>query len=329
MYNNNKPLITLCLLAFNQEEFIEDAVNSALMQTYPYLEILISDDCSSDRTFEIIEELIKEYNGQHKVILNKNSKNLNIGGHLNTISKIASGDLIVFAAGDDISLPYRVEKLVNRWFELRMPSIVMHSNYTPINEYSEEIITCHLQELNHEDFKLEDMASGTFRILGATTAITKDLFASFPPLEAGVIHEDRVFPFRVKLLDGIVEYHDEKLVRYRLGTGISTDKPKSAYQQLYSNMPLHMQRIIPDALQRLIDLDLKKPTNVKLKTLCHTTISNHQAMNDLALGSGLYLDIKFIKWLLVGAKFSLLVKVYLKLRFFWIYKYYFEYVQKK
>ena len=52
----DRPLVTFALFAYNQEEFIREAVEGAFAQTYEPLEIILSDDCSSDRTYEIIQE---------------------------------------------------------------------------------------------------------------------------------------------------------------------------------------------------------------------------------------------------------------------------------
>ena len=72
---SDRPLITFALFAYNQERFIREAVAGAFSQTYSPLEIILSDDCSSDRTFEIIQEMTAGYEGPHKVILNRNEKN--------------------------------------------------------------------------------------------------------------------------------------------------------------------------------------------------------------------------------------------------------------
>ena len=48
-----KKLVSYCLFAFNQEKYINEAIKGALNQTYSPLEIIISDDCSTDLTFQI------------------------------------------------------------------------------------------------------------------------------------------------------------------------------------------------------------------------------------------------------------------------------------
>jgi glycosyltransferase involved in cell wall biosynthesis len=102
------PLISFLLLAYNQERFVREAIEGAFSQTYSPLEIVLSDDCSPDRTFAIMQEMAATYSGPHKVILNQTRQNVGLGAHINEAVKLAKGDWLVMAAGDDISLPNRV-----------------------------------------------------------------------------------------------------------------------------------------------------------------------------------------------------------------------------
>src|SRR5712672_4304281 len=105
----SKPLLTFALAALNQERFIREAVEAAFAQTYSPLEIILSDDCSEDRTFEIMCEMAKAYRGPHRIVLNRNPVRRSIGGHINRIMEVSQGELILAAAGDDISLPRRTQ----------------------------------------------------------------------------------------------------------------------------------------------------------------------------------------------------------------------------
>ncbi len=105
--SNKRPVISFTLYAYNQERIIHQAVKGAFSQTYSPLEIILSDDCSSDRTFEIMEKMAAAYHGPHKVVLNRNLKNLGMGRHYSKIMEMANGEIIVGAAGDDVSLPER------------------------------------------------------------------------------------------------------------------------------------------------------------------------------------------------------------------------------
>lgn len=52
------PLVSVCLIAYNQEKYVEKAIDSIFAQTYSPLEIILSDDCSTDNTLIIIKALL-------------------------------------------------------------------------------------------------------------------------------------------------------------------------------------------------------------------------------------------------------------------------------
>lgn len=58
------PLVTFALFTFNQQEYVRDAIEGAFSQTYEPLEIILSDNCSSDRTFENKRATVFLMNGQ-------------------------------------------------------------------------------------------------------------------------------------------------------------------------------------------------------------------------------------------------------------------------
>lgn len=105
------PLITIGITSFNAEDTIERAIKSALVQTYPKLEILIIDDCSSDNSSKIIKEAIKN---QSHVRFIPHTKNTGFAGALNTIIENATGDFLAIFDDDDISVPERIFTQYNR-----------------------------------------------------------------------------------------------------------------------------------------------------------------------------------------------------------------------
>jgi glycosyltransferase involved in cell wall biosynthesis len=109
----DRPLVTFALFAYNQEQYIREAVEGAFAQTYEPLEIILSDDCSSDQTFEIMQRMAAAYNGPHEVRARRSSMNRGILNHVLEVAHEARGTFIVVAAGDDISRPERTNTLVD------------------------------------------------------------------------------------------------------------------------------------------------------------------------------------------------------------------------
>jgi glycosyltransferase involved in cell wall biosynthesis len=113
MSDTDKPAATFAIVAYNQQDYVRDAVEGALSQSYSPLEIIISDDCSTDGTFDVISDIIAGYTGPHRIIINRNEANVGLAQNVNWIMARASGDIIVLAGGDDISLPTRTEVSVD------------------------------------------------------------------------------------------------------------------------------------------------------------------------------------------------------------------------
>ena len=98
------PKLSYVLLSHNREKYVRAAVESAFAQDYEgELEYIFSDDCSSDRTFEIIKECVAAYKGNRRVVVTQPPSNLKTAGNFNHAVSLAQGDWIIRADDDDIS----------------------------------------------------------------------------------------------------------------------------------------------------------------------------------------------------------------------------------
>ena len=206
-----KPLVTIALMFYNQEEFVRDAIQAAMKQTYSPLEIFISDDESSDMTWENIQEVTKGYSGQHSLVKNRNAANMGINAHVNKIMQMASGDFIVIAGGDDISTADRVEKLVDVWLS---GASGVFSNATLIDQNGQEKKLMVQPGYKHMKSWREMIVAGTHGSWGCSLAWDKRVFEVFGPMPENILGEDAVIPFRAALMGGM-SYVDAPLVFYR------------------------------------------------------------------------------------------------------------------
>lgn len=226
------PLVTFALFAYNQQDYIREAIEGALSQTYSPLEIIISDDCSSDQTFQIIEEMTIAYRGPHKVTCSRNSNNLGIAEHVNKINSLANGELIVVAAGDDISIPQRVEIIWDAYLNSNRQSHYFYSVVQKIDESGQILGLAHSPGAVNARSKLRTALSPYPLAIGAGQAWTKKLVNNFHPILSNVWAEDQIFGFRGRLM-GEVGFVDRALVNYRVGAGISTRKKKFGIKKYY------------------------------------------------------------------------------------------------
>ena len=104
----NQPSVSVIIPNYNYGRFLSEAIDSVLAQTYSNVEIVVVDDGSSDNSLEILAEYEKK---GIKVVRQKNS---GVGAARNTGVKSSSGDLIAFLDADDVWLPQKIEKQVER-----------------------------------------------------------------------------------------------------------------------------------------------------------------------------------------------------------------------
>ena len=210
---------SLVLLTYNQESTVEDAANSCLSQTCEPIQIIFSDDCSTDSTFEILSSLVDSYTGPHSVVLRKNEKNLGIADHYNELVKLVKSDFIIIAAGDDISLPNRAQKLIDAWNKSDRQLDLISSFVTDMSrdgKLQSVIKTSHLEKWK----TIDKWCKKRPHVIGATFAFSKRLFSFFGNLNYGVDFEDQVLSFRCTALGGGYTIK-EPLVLYRKG-GVSS-----------------------------------------------------------------------------------------------------------
>lgn len=107
---NAPPRVVALMPAWNAESFILPVLESLAAQTYPNLQILISDDASTDRTAEIC----KEFEACHaNCRLIRQPRNLGWIGNVNALLSKAEGEYFFFAFHDDLLRPSYVGRLVD------------------------------------------------------------------------------------------------------------------------------------------------------------------------------------------------------------------------
>lgn len=275
-------MITLIVCAYRNEDVIADAISGAFAQTYPALEIILSDDCSSDGTYATMERMAASYEGPHVVRTNRNASNVGVGEHLNILMQLSRGDLVVMNAGDDISRPDRVAKIAEKWAASGTRAHLIHSaalliaaDRTPKYELRPESI----MRNNPSAMQLAASGAGT---IGATQAWTRQLFERFGPLHRDVQCEDHILPFRASLI-GEVAYVDEPLVEYREG-GMSSQFYTTTGREVLYGTWLKWLRWWRDGFQQMIrDLErFEGHGKAELLSTCREQLAQFEAPLELA-----------------------------------------------
>ena len=104
------PLVTIGAINYNNAKYVIETLESIKSQTYRNIELIIVDDCSTDKSFELIHDWLKTYKGICKVIAHE--INLGVCATCNDVLRNASGEYISIIATDDIMLPEKIAKQV-------------------------------------------------------------------------------------------------------------------------------------------------------------------------------------------------------------------------
>lgn len=217
------PLVSFVVLAYNQADYIEEAIRGALSQTYGNMEIIVSDDCSQDDTYARAHRVLANYDGDKKTYLYRNGNNMGLIPHINKIlTEYVHGDYIALAGGDDISLPERVEDTVAEFSKddtvmaVCGQSIVIdaHGNVLDKRRYGSGL--WRIDESYIRDLSFMTCGYGlSFR--------QNDVFTAFGVLEKETPTEDSTLRFRA-LLRGKIKVSDRFYIKYRKHDGSLTNK---------------------------------------------------------------------------------------------------------
>lgn len=122
-------LVSIITPTYNSEKFITETIQSVQNQTYTNWEMVIVDDCSTDKTVAIIQQYMEEDHRIHLIRLNKNS---GASKARNEAIKVVKGDFMTFLDADDIWFPEFIENSIQTIKNTGIPFVF--SSYKRANE---------------------------------------------------------------------------------------------------------------------------------------------------------------------------------------------------
>lgn len=105
--NNKNFLVSICIPTYNCARHLKKALESIINQTYDNLEIIISDNASTDNTLALLQEF-----NDPRIKIYKNSKNIGAENNFSKCVELADGEYIAIFHADDLYLPDMVQKQV-------------------------------------------------------------------------------------------------------------------------------------------------------------------------------------------------------------------------
>jgi glycosyltransferase involved in cell wall biosynthesis len=254
--------VSVCVVTYNHEKFVSQALDSILMQqtTFPF-EIIVGDDCSKDNTVNILKEYQNRFPEKIRLILHE--RNLGLNGKYNALSTFAAakGEYTAQFDGDDYLIsPYKLQKQVEMLDANPHYSASYHNARVIFDDNSAPpylVNTVHKSEINVEDLIQEDELCYI-----ATSSLmfrTKD-FAEHPDPEWTNLSTSGDIPRNIMLASrGPIGYIDEVMSVYRKNRGGASfvDNHESSdflfnRIQLYSNINKQFDYQYDKTLRKLL-----------------------------------------------------------------------------
>ncbi|MCM1235283.1 MAG: glycosyltransferase [Ruminococcus flavefaciens] len=217
----NRKKVSVILPVYNGEQYLEEALESILSQTYTNIELVIVDDCSTDRT----EEIITKYSeSDRRIRYIRNAVNLKLPRTLNVGFANAEGDYLTWTSDDNRYKPEALERMVY-WIESKPDIDMVYADYTGIDSGGK--ITCEKEMGEPSELPFHNVVGACFlykrEVAQKAGEYDPDLFLA----------EDYDYWIRIKRAGRLMHIH-ENLYYYREhGKSLTLSKREQVLKQTY------------------------------------------------------------------------------------------------
>tara|TARA_B110000879_G_scaffold207492_1_gene291288 strand:+ start:717 stop:1817 length:1101 start_codon:yes stop_codon:yes gene_type:complete len=256
-------LISVVLATYNGESFLSEQLDSVVAQSYSNVEIIISDDASTDSTIAIIKAYQEKY-GAEKIKANFNKENLGYTRNFEKAISLSSGDYLVFCDQDDIWLPDKIAIQYQALSEANALAVFSDAFLVDANARDLDISLWEAvlgssppKKIDYRAFYLTNC------VTGCTLMIRRQLLDAALPFPKSVPH-DWWLAYHAAYQDRLV-FTDKKLLHYRqhagnvYGVGSKIRKKRLSYYLRNKRQKWHLlsqlQQVLRGAITGRFRLD--------------------------------------------------------------------------
>lgn len=214
MTNKQEELISVIIPMYNAEEYIEYAIHSVIVQTYSNLEIIILDNCSTDKSFDIVSRI-----QDNRIRLIKNEQNIGLNGSVNKGIDLAKGAYIKFLCADDALEPNCIEEAYSQAKSKNVDLIYLNCRYIDSagNRIQGKAGTLRSMLLQYEAKTLQKILIGKYRLMPCITSVFVANYnlPYFRNVKGSTYHSDFLFLFDCFKSVGKLFYDSEPMTQIR------------------------------------------------------------------------------------------------------------------
>jgi glycosyltransferase involved in cell wall biosynthesis len=238
--------ITVAIPSYNKETYIERCIKSVLAQVPRPDEILLIDNCSTDRTFE----LAKKFGSEIKCV--RNTKNLGMAGNWNRCIELCNTDLLMILHADDELLPEATKKYLE-FFEQNRSAGLVHAHFYNVRNYnllSRELVNTGEKGLVPAGFDAMKFAKGYHC---STMVVKKSVYNKVGAFIESMASDLEMWTRIARSFDvgnlglpAVNVYLDD----HSTGRSALTARSISAIEVDLQNLGNHINRLYPESMQK-------------------------------------------------------------------------------
>ncbi len=237
------PKLSYVFLSYNRAKYIRAAMETAFAQDYEgELEYIFSDDCSTDGTFDIINECVAQYKGNRRIVVTQTPRNLHLAGNTNHALQFVESDWIVRADDDDLATPDRCSIIGKAIADHPEATFVFNRMETFIDSQEEDIkVKLHQRNGSAPLARVIDIKQGADALAEFSTPLclhqvwSMKHYRQFGPLPADANYVDDVVSLYRSAVLGYGVHVDAVTMYIRNGSGNMSrggDDGETGYQAI-------------------------------------------------------------------------------------------------
>jgi glycosyltransferase involved in cell wall biosynthesis len=209
------PLISIVMLCYNHERFVAEALDGVLAQTYSPLDIVIVDDCSQDRTADIVAAKLDALPERSNIRFIRNSRNMKLLGAREVGIKAARGAFIINTCDDDVMLPNMAAEMVKAWKTKGVSLVTANQEYIDADSkpLGRTLHDCNAPADDSFATLARDGANAC--CAGASIGFEREVYTTFGMPPAHLNNLDIMLPFYAYILKG-AHFIRKPLLKYRV-----------------------------------------------------------------------------------------------------------------
>ena len=224
-------MISIIIPIYNVEEFIVSCLQSVVAQTYNDYEVVLVDDCGTDRSMKLVNEFLKDSPFAAKFHIIRHDENRGLSAARNTGTKAAKGEYILYLDSDDTILPNTLEKLIGESIRTDAEMVIGNIHVIGEDKWIPKLKSdCHLSTDCFHDY-----LQGQYYMMAWNKLVKRNfLEKNHITFVEGLIHEDCAWSFimacHLKKVSFVFEETYNYLVR---NNSIQTDRNFSKHFKAY------------------------------------------------------------------------------------------------